>query len=111
MQTIIIPFRYGRGKTGNAMTGEKRALVVETTNYPDSFAKMQTAIKNAVQHFSNPKEAYDKCIRWMLSEYLPKDSGAHIQEIEFGAYNFVFFNNEIHPRPSKVKTEDYEIIY
>lgn len=88
---IVIPFRYGKGKTGNAQTGERRALVVENEFYPDAFWKLKFAIRQTVGHFSNPAEAFNKVMKWLLTEGTSNDK-AHVQEIEFGQYNFVFIN-------------------
>jgi hypothetical protein len=88
---IIIPFRYGRGKTGNAQTGDKRALIVETVFYPDAFWNLKFAIRQTVAQFSNPTEAFNKAMKWLLTEGTSNEN-AHVQEIEFGKYNFVFIN-------------------
>jgi hypothetical protein len=88
---IVIPFRYGRGKTGNAQTGDKRALIVETEFYPDAFWNLKFAIRQTTGQFSNPTEAFNKAMKWLLTEGTSNEN-AHVQEIEFGKYNLVFIN-------------------
>ena len=88
---IVVPFRYGKGKTGNAQTGEERALVMETPFYTDAFQKMRNAVKDSVKHFSNPEEAYQKSMKWLLTEGV-NQKHAHIQEMQIGKYNLVFVN-------------------
>lgn len=88
---IVIPFRYGKGKTGNAKTGDKRALIVETEFYPNAFWNLKFAIRQTVGHLSNPTESFNKSMKWLLTEGTSNEK-AHVQEIEFGKYNFVFIN-------------------
>lgn len=91
MKNIIVPFRYGKGKTGNAMTGEQRAIICETTHYPNAFAQFKQAIKQAVKQFNNPEEAEKKVIKWLTTEGTA-NTESHVFENEVGEYNFIFFN-------------------
>lgn len=88
---IIVPFRYGKGKTGNAQTGEERALIVETDFYPNAFDKFRFAVRDSVKNFSNPEEAYQKAVKWLLTDGT-NQKDVHVQEMQIGKYNLVFLN-------------------
>jgi hypothetical protein len=88
---IIVPFRYGRGKTGNAKTGEERALIVETDFYPNAFEKFRFAVRDSVKNFSNVEESYQKAVKWLLTDGVNQKE-AHVQEMQIGKYNLVFVN-------------------
>lgn len=93
MKNIVLPFREAKGKTGNARTGESRAMIVETEFYPTAFSDLQSAIKESTAHFPNKEEAYSKCIKGLLQQQVkPGQKEAHIQEIHFGNYNLIFVN-------------------
>lgn len=88
---IVVPFRYGKGKTGNAQTGEERALIVETDFYPNAFDKFKFAVRDSVKQFSNPEESYQKAVKWLLTDGV-NQKDAHVQEMQIGKYNLVFIN-------------------
>lgn len=90
-EQIIVPFRYGRGKTGNAQHGEQRALIVDTDHYPNAFDNFRRAIKDSVKNFTDPEAAYQKSIKWLLTTGVDNE-GAHVQEMQVGRYNLVFLN-------------------
>src|SRR5690606_21078791 len=89
MQNIIIPFIIGKGKTGYATTGTARPLIKETFNYPNSFNNLQKIIKESVNEFTNPDEAYKICFKGILKFVNCK---VHISEVEFAGKNLIFVN-------------------
>ena len=114
-KNIIVPFRYGKGKTGNAKTGQERAIVTETVYYSNAFNDLRGAIKDAVKHFSNYEEAVKKSIHFLLNDGV-KDKNSHVIQWVFGDYNIMMVNMNLlqatsGPNRLQSITVDNQIIY
>ncbi|WP_407522734.1 hypothetical protein PDL71_15615 [Lacibacter sp. MH-610] len=116
MQTvkqIIVPFRIGAGKTGNAANGEKRAIVQETAFYPDPLNTLRRVIAEAVNHFPNKEEAAKTSLTSLL-KLVGQNANSHVQEWQFGKTNIVFINmpkltNPPHQHLATIKINGEEI--
>lgn len=91
MKQIIVPFRIGAGKTGNATNGEKRAIIQETPYFPDPLTTLRQTIAEAVNHFPNKEEAAKTSLSSLL-KLVGQNESSHVQEWQFGNTNIVFIN-------------------
>lgn len=47
----VIPFTHGKGKTGQAKTGDERVLIAPTDHYPNAFEHSKEITRNCVNQW------------------------------------------------------------
>ena len=111
MEIVIVPYRIGFGKSGNAKSGSKHALIQETMSYPRAFESYQNAVLKEMQPQDDKKKFISTCNKYFLFEKLPK-SESDVVEFELPSGDMlVFFNVDKCRKPylMSFKNDNYEI--
>lgn len=111
MNYNIIPYKIGFGKTGEAKTGIKHALITETLNYQNAFEVYRKTCLSNAQPQDDKKNFMSLCNKHFLFEQLVK---AETPVSEFILPNnevLIFFNvDKLNgQRLNSLKCENYEI--
>ena len=111
METVIIPYRSGFGKSGNSKSGKKHALIQETSAYPRAFSDYQDAVLKEMQPQDDKKKFLSICNKYFLFEKLPKSETEVVEFSLPSGDRLVFFNVDKCRKPylMSFKCDDYEI--
>jgi len=111
MEIIIVPYRIGFGKSGNAKSGVKHALIQETLAYPRAFSDYQNAVLKEMQPQDNREKFLSVCNKYFLFDKLPKSETEVVDFSLPSGDRLVFFNVDKCRKPylMSFKCDDYEI--
>lgn len=96
MNILVIPFKLGYGKNGNALpsSGNYHALITETLSYPHTFNNLEKFKYNQFQDQKlNDWEKFKKMFdKYFLIDFLPKEKSDIIESSFPNNDKLVFVN-------------------